>query len=72
MFSCPLCDDWLYVRSLCDKCKKTKNIVRCYGIDQVNVMLEDIFLREDDKITNKAKAQRQKVKKETSIEKVAF
>ena len=70
MFSCPLCDDWLYVRSLCDKCKKTKNIVRCYGIDHVNEMLEDIFLREDDKISNKAKAQKHKVEKDTTIHKV--
>ena len=69
MFSCPLCDDWLYVRSLCDKCKKTKNIVRCYGIEHVNEILEDVFLRESDKVSNKAEHRKTLLEKDTALTK---
>jgi len=55
MFACPLCNDWLYVASLCPNCKETKKIVACYGIDKVNTALTSFFLREDDKINNKVK-----------------
>ena len=53
MFACPLCNEWLYVNSLCEDCKITRNIVRCYGIEKVNRSLITFFLREDDKIENK-------------------
>lgn len=69
MFSCPLCDDWLYVRSLCDQCKRTKNIVLCYGIDHVNKILEDVFLRESDKVSNKADMQKSILEKDTALTK---
>ena len=31
MFSCPLCNDWLYVNSLCDDCKKVRGLFRVVG-----------------------------------------
>ena len=55
MFSCPLCSDWLYVRSLCPKCLPIKKIVDIYGVKAVAEATETIFLREDDKVENKVK-----------------
>lgn len=55
MFSCPLCSDWLYVRSLCSRCSPIKNIVDIYGVKQVSEAIETIFLREEDKVENKIK-----------------
>ena len=55
MFACPLCNEWLYVSALCNKCEKTKNIVSCYGIDKVNSALTSFFLREEEKVDNKVK-----------------
>lgn len=45
MFECPLCKDWLYVKSLCPKCIPIKNIVSLVGIEQVAEVLNEVFLR---------------------------
>ena len=68
MFSCPLCNDWLYVNSLCEECKKTRNIVRCYGIERVNKALSTFFLREEEKVDNKVKKELQVDLKKNEIQ----
>lgn len=47
MFECPLCKDWLYVKTLCPKCVPIKNIVSLVGIDEVAEVLNEVFLRND-------------------------
>jgi len=47
----------------------TKNIVRCYGIDHVNEILEDVFLRESDKVSNKAVHRKSLLEKDTALTK---
>mgnify|MGYP003114777502 CR=1 FL=1 len=47
MFECPLCKDWLYVKTLCPKCVPIKNIVSLVGIDEVAEVLNEVFLRNE-------------------------
>jgi len=68
MFACPLCSDWLYVRSLCPKCLPIKKIVDIYGVKQVSEAVETIFLREDDKVENKVKHEARRGRSKTRHE----
>lgn len=53
---CKLCEDYIGMittQSYCDICRKTKNIQRIYGKEEVLKILEDICLRDGEKRTNK-------------------
>lgn len=62
MFECPLCKEWLYYGRVCDKCIPIRNIVACYGIDKVNDVLNNVFLRVEEKVENKSNAERMKLR----------
>ena len=53
---CRLCEDYIGLittQSYCDICRKTKNIQRIYGKEEVLTILEDICLRDNTKRINK-------------------
>ena len=53
---CYLCEDYiglLTTGKYCDICRKTKNIQRCYGKEEILKILEDICLRDNEKRNNK-------------------
>ena len=31
MFSCPICNEWLYVAKVCDDCDKIRQLCKLYG-----------------------------------------
>ena len=53
---CSLCEDYISIfttGSYCEVCRKTKNIQRIYGKDEVLKILTDICLRDEEKRINK-------------------
>ena len=53
---CKLCEDYIGLittQSYCEICRKTKNIQRIYGKEEILKILEDICLRDSQKRLNK-------------------
>ena len=53
---CYLCEDYIGILTTgryCEVCRRTKNIQRCYGKEEVLKILEDVCLRDSDKRDNK-------------------
>ena len=64
MFSCPLCNDWLYVNSLCDDCKKVRGLFRVVGKERFMNAIERSFIIQEQKgmiTTSKPKLLEQKI-----------
>ena len=49
MFSCPMCDEWLYVNRLCDDCKKTRSLLRVVGKERFMNAIERCFIIQEQK-----------------------
>ena len=45
MFECPICKEWLFIRSLCPNCVKIRHICSAFSVEEVILVLDKHFLQ---------------------------
>ena len=59
MFNCYLCPSAEWTGSgLCSTCHKIRDIIACYSSEEVLESLQELYLREKDKVENKVKKEK--------------
>lgn len=58
VFACTLCQrETCYVSTFCDKCQSVQNLIKVYGLERVVGSLNTVFVRQDQGISSKVKAE---------------
>ena len=53
MFACPICNDWVIVAKLCDKCDKVRQLCKLYGRDKLLEILDKTMVIQQHKSVEK-------------------
>tara|TARA_R110001592_G_scaffold288644_3_gene557741 strand:+ start:1590 stop:1820 length:231 start_codon:yes stop_codon:yes gene_type:complete len=65
MLTCVLCNEnWVFMHSLCEECKKIRQLGNLYGMEKIHTILTTVLLRQSEKIESRtavSKTQQEKI-----------
>lgn len=54
MLTCVLCNqNWVFMHSLCEECKKIRQLGNLYGMEKIHTILTTVLLRQSEKIQSR-------------------